>query len=75
MSHECISYAVYEKLLKTTMKVYLQMIISAEAYFNHNDYVNKQNYRVWSTENPKATHKRLLNPLQVNVWCEIQLMK
>ena len=38
----------------------------AEAQFDLGGYVNKQNYRIWGTENPheKPTHSK-----RVTVWC------
>ena len=36
-------------------------IFSDEAHFDLGDYVNKQNFRIWGTENPYAC---------IEIWCE-----
>ena len=37
--------------------------------FHFGDYVNKQNCRIWGSENPKMMIKKLLYPQRVTVWC------
>ena len=46
-----------------------RVIFSDEAHFDLGGYVNKQNWRIWGTENPhviieKPTHRKL-----VTIWC------
>ena len=45
-------------------------IISDEAHFDLAGYVNKQNYRIWGTENPHAYLEKPTHPKRVTVWCE-----
>ena len=40
-----------------------------EAHFNLGGYVNKLNYRIWGSENPKMIIEKLLYPQRVTVWC------
>ncbi|CAK9799249.1 Transposable element Tc3 transposase [Anthophora plagiata] len=47
------------------------LIMSDEAHFELNGFVNKQNCRIWATENPRAVHQRQLHPLKCTVWCGI----
>ena len=51
------------------------LIMSDEAHFHLNGYVNKQNCRIWGTENPRALHQRQLHPLRCTVWCGIMADK
>lgn len=39
-----------------------------EAWFHLSGYVNSQNYRTWSTENPHAFVETSLHPLKIGVW-------
>ncbi|KZC15025.1 hypothetical protein WN55_08618 [Dufourea novaeangliae] len=47
------------------------LIMSDEAHFELNGFVNKQNCRIWATENPRAVHQQQLHPLKCTVWCGI----
>lgn len=42
--------------------------ISDEAIFHLSGYVNKQNFRYWSGNNPHTLHKNPLHSEQVTVW-------
>jgi hypothetical protein len=42
---------------------------SDEAWFHLDGYVNSQNSRIWSTENPHALHESPLHARKVGVWC------
>ena len=44
-------------------------IFSDEANFDLGGYVNKQNCRIWGTENPHTYIEKLTHPKQVTVWC------
>lgn len=43
--------------------------LSDEAIFHLRGYVNKQNFRFWSGNNPRTLHKNPLHSEQVTVWC------
>ena len=47
------------------------LIITDEADFRLNGEVNKQNCRIWASENPRKIHEYPLHPLKVTVWCGI----
>jgi hypothetical protein len=48
-----------------------KILFSDEAHFWLNGYVNKQNCRIWSEENPEAFVETPLHPLKVTVWCAL----
>ncbi|CAH2101163.1 unnamed protein product [Euphydryas editha] len=48
-----------------------RIFFSDEAHFMLGGYVNKQNCRIWGSENPKVTFERPLHPQKVTVWCTI----
>lgn len=41
---------------------------SDEAWFHLSGYVNSQNFRIWSAENPHAFHETSLHPIKIGVW-------
>lgn len=41
---------------------------SDEGWFHLSGYVNSQNYRIWSAENPNVIHETQLHPMKVGVW-------
>ena len=43
--------------------------MSDEAHFHLGSYVNKQNCRIWGSENPNIIIEKLLYPQLVTVWC------
>jgi hypothetical protein len=45
-----------------------QTFFSDESWFHLDGFVNSQNYRIWSGENPHATITRTLHPLKMGVW-------
>ena len=49
----------------------LTLIMSAEAHFELNRCVNKQNICFWAEENPKETTEISLHSERVTVWCGI----
>jgi hypothetical protein len=46
-----------------------KFIFSDEARFDLGGYVNKQNCRIWGTENPHAYIEKPIHPKRVTVWC------
>ena len=45
------------------------IIFSDEAHFDLGWYINKQNCRIWDTENPHAYTEKPTHPTRVTVWC------
>jgi len=45
------------------------LMMSDEAHFHLDGYVNKQNCRFWAAENPRELHQRPLHTAKVSVWC------
>lgn len=46
-----------------------KIIFSDEAHFHLNGYVNKQNCRIWASENPRVVVEKPLHSARVTVWC------
>lgn len=46
-----------------------KIIFSDEAHFHVGGYVNKQNCRIWGSENPHEYVEKPMHPLRVTVWC------
>lgn len=46
-----------------------KIIFSDEAHFHLGGYVNKQNCRIWGSENPQVVVERPMHPNRVTVWC------
>ena len=46
-----------------------KIILSYEANFDFGGYVDKQNCRIWGTENPHAYIEKPAQPKRVSVWC------
>lgn len=46
-----------------------KIILSDEAHFHLSGYVNKQNCRIWGSENPREMVEQPLHPQRVTVWC------
>jgi hypothetical protein len=40
-----------------------------KAWFHFRGYVNSQNFRIWSVENPHAVHRISLHSSKIGVWC------
>jgi hypothetical protein len=51
------------------------MPYSDEAWYSLSGYVNSQNNRYWSIENPHAVHDVSLNDLRVGDWCAISVQE
>ena len=48
-----------------------KIIFSDEAHFWLSGFVNKQNCRIWSDENPREIHQVPLHSEKVTVWCAL----
>ncbi|CAK9799243.1 Transposable element Tc3 transposase [Anthophora plagiata] len=48
---------------------YRKIIFSDEAHFHLGGYVNKQNCRIWGSENPHVIVEKPMHPQRVTVWC------
>ena len=46
-----------------------KIIFSEENHLDLCKYVNKQNYRIWGTENPHEYIEKPTHPKRVTVWC------
>ncbi|GFV66094.1 hypothetical protein TNCV_1649061 [Trichonephila clavipes] len=46
-------------------------LMSDEAHFWLNGYVNKQNCRIWSEANPQVYVETPLHPEKLTVWCAL----
>jgi hypothetical protein len=46
-------------------------LFSDEAWFYMQGYINTQNNRYWSSQNPHLTHEVPLHPVKVGVWCAV----
>uniref|UniRef100_A0A1L8EI80 Putative transposable element n=3 Tax=Haematobia irritans TaxID=7368 RepID=A0A1L8EI80_HAEIR len=57
-----------EKLAENPL-FYRQILFSDEAHFWLNGYVNKQNCRIWSEEQPEAVQELPMHPEKCTVWC------
>ncbi|GFV66212.1 uncharacterized protein TNCV_355921 [Trichonephila clavipes] len=54
------------------VKFWFQRIMfSDEAHFWLNGYVNKQNCRIWSEDNPQVYVETPLHPEKLTVWCDL----
>ncbi|GFY22892.1 hypothetical protein TNCV_2181531 [Trichonephila clavipes] len=48
-----------------------RILFSDETHFWLNDYVNKQNRRIWSEANPQVYVETPLHPEKLTVWCAL----
>lgn len=46
-----------------------KIVFSDEAHFHIGGYVNKQNCRIWGSENPHVTIEKPMYSQKVRVWC------
>jgi len=71
-SQQRIIYAVrLQELAREHNEFIHYLIMSDEAHFHLNGFVNKQNCRIWGVENPRMVYQRQLHPLKCTVWCAI----
>ncbi|PNF39027.1 hypothetical protein B7P43_G04846 [Cryptotermes secundus] len=59
------------KTLLETLPFDALVFFSDEAHFHLSGYVNKQNMRYWSSNNPRELHERPLHSDKVTVWCAV----
>ena len=64
------------KLLEFTTKMHenepefhRKIIMSDECHFHPGGYINKQNFRIWGSEDPKMIIENPLYPQRVTFWC------
>ena len=62
----------WDVALRSTYRIWRfwkkKIIFSDGAHFDLDRYVNKQNCRIWGTENPHAYLERPTHPKRVRVW-------
>lgn len=46
-----------------------KIIFSDEAHFHLDGFVNRQNCRIWGSENPRVIVEKQMHPQRVTVWC------
>ncbi|XP_023311192.1 uncharacterized protein LOC111692289 [Anoplophora glabripennis] len=67
-----LDYAIYFRQKAEENHDFIHnLIMSDEAHFQLNGFVNRQNCRIWATENPRVVQQRQLHPLKCTVWCGI----
>ena len=52
-----------------TCQFWLKIIFSDEAHFDLGGYVDKQNCRIWGTENPHTYIEKPTQPKRITIWC------
>jgi len=66
-----IQHRLFCEMLEIIASDDVMLMMSDEAYFHFDGYVNKQNCRFWAAENPQELHQRPLHTAKVSVWCGI----
>lgn len=59
------------RFIHNSVQVLDYVFYSDEAWFHLSGYVNSQNNRYWSSENPNVFHETPLHSRKVGVWCAI----
>ncbi|GFV15590.1 putative DD41D transposase [Trichonephila clavipes] len=59
------------KTVQEEWNFHKRILISDEAHFWLNGYVNKQNCRIWSEANPQVYVETPLHPEKLTVWCAL----
>jgi hypothetical protein len=62
--------SVFKRLIDPELTFYTD-----KAWFTLCAYINSQNNRHWSTENPDALHEVPLHDLKLGIWCAISVQK
>ena len=60
-----------ERMLDVLATNDVLLMMSDEAHFYLNSYVNKQNCCYWAADNPKELHQKPLHSAKVTVWCGV----
>jgi len=55
----------------TGWKLFKTIIFSYETHFHLFRYVDKQNCRIWSTENPRQMQQHEMHSQRTTVWCDL----
>jgi len=67
----CFRFAQWaEQRLIEDEHFYRKIIFFDEAHFHLGGYVNKQNCRIWGSENPHVVMEKPMYPQRVTVWCD-----
>jgi hypothetical protein len=75
-TQQCLQYAIrFQHLARDNSNFLNNLIMSDEAHFHLNEYINKQNCRFWGTENPRELHQHQLHPQKCTVWCSVMAEK
>lgn len=59
-------------IAENDVEFHCKLMMSDEAHFHLNGFVNKQNCRFWGSNNPRQLHQKSLHPIRVTVWCAIK---
>lgn len=65
----------FRRFVREGINVMDSVFFTDEAWFHLDGYVNSQNSRIWSAENPHAYHEKQLHPQKIGVWCAISRKK
>ena len=60
-----------ERMLVVLATDDVMLMMSDEAHFRFEGYVNKQNCRYWAADNPKELQQKPLHSAKVTVWCGV----
>lgn len=61
----------FKTFIRNDISVLDKVFFSDEAWFHLSGYVNSQNYRIWSAENPHEFHEQPLHSQKIGVWCDV----
>nr|CAH7747803.1 unnamed protein product [Callosobruchus chinensis] len=61
----------FQQLAREENDLVNHLIMSDEDHFHLNGFVNTQNCKIWSTQNPRAIHQHPQHPVKCTVWCAV----
>ncbi|KAK3892905.1 hypothetical protein Pcinc_003271 [Petrolisthes cinctipes] len=65
-----LQYAVrIQELARNDRNFTQNLMMTDEAHFHLNGFINKQNCHFWGFENPRSVHQRELHHVKCTVWC------